>query len=50
MFGRTGKEIRIHEKYEEYFWSVAVDRGQVKQVLVNLHINAWQAMSGGGEP
>ena len=49
MFGRTKKEIAIHERYEKNLWSVEIDRGQIQQVLLNLHVNAWQAMPGGGD-
>jgi len=49
MFGRTKKEISIHPKYQEGIWGVEVDRGQIEQVLMNLYINAWQAMPGGGD-
>ena len=49
MFGRTKKEISIHTKYQEGISSVEIDRGQIEQVLMNLYINAWQAMPGGGK-
>jgi PAS domain S-box-containing protein len=49
MFGRTKKEIKIHAKYQKDIWAAGVDRGQIEQVLLNLYVNAWQAMPGGGE-
>jgi len=48
MFSRTKKEITIHKKFQEGLWSVEVDQGQIEQVLLNLFVNSWQAMPGGG--
>ncbi|MCG6971746.1 MAG: PAS domain S-box protein [Desulfobacterales bacterium] len=49
MFGRTKKEITIHIKCQSDIWPVEVDQFQIEQVLLNLYVNAWQAMSGTGE-
>jgi PAS domain S-box-containing protein len=48
MFGRTRKSITIHSDYEPELWTVMVDANQIEQVLVNLFLNAWQAMEKGG--
>ncbi len=48
MFGRTKKEITIHRNYQKDLWTVEVDRSQIEQVLLNIYVNAWQAMPGGG--
>ena len=49
MFGRTRKEIRIYNKLHNPSPVVEVDRRQIGQVLLNMYINAWQAMPDGGE-
>jgi CheY-like chemotaxis protein len=49
MFGRTRRELLFRESYEPSLWPVEVDRGQIDQLLVNLFVNAWQAMPTGGE-
>jgi len=48
MFGRTRKEINIQEKFEQNLWTVEVDQRQIEQALLNIYVNAWQAMPGGG--
>ena len=47
--GRTKKEISIHRNLEKDLWPTDVDQGQIEQVLLNLFVNAWQAMPGGGD-
>ncbi|RPJ15508.1 MAG: response regulator, partial [Desulfobacteraceae bacterium] len=48
MFGRTKKDITISTSFESKIWRVEVDQGQIEQVLLNLYLNAAQAMPGGG--
>jgi signal transduction histidine kinase len=48
MFGRTKKEITIEKKFEKDVWTVEVDRSQIDQVLLNIYVNAGQAMPTGG--
>jgi signal transduction histidine kinase len=48
MFGRTKKQIRMHLKLTDDIWPVEVDQVQIEQVLLNLYVNAWQAMPDGG--
>jgi PAS domain S-box-containing protein len=49
IFGRTRKTIRIQAKYQDDVWTVEADQGQIEQVLINLFLNAWQAMEENGD-
>ena len=49
MFGRTKKEIVIHEDFSPGLRAVEVDRRQIEQVLLNIYVNAAQAMPDGGD-
>jgi len=49
MFARTKKEIKINRKYQKHVWTIEADQGQIDQVFMNLYVNAWQAMPGGGD-
>lgn len=47
MFARSRKEIRVHRKLQEEIWAVEVDSAQIEQSLLNLYINAAEAMPNG---
>ena len=49
IFGRTKKEAKVRGVYEKDLWAVDVDKSQIQQVLMNLYVNAWQAMEDGGD-
>jgi PAS domain S-box-containing protein len=48
-FGRTRKEITIHRELAEGLFAIEADRVQIEQVLLNLFVNAADAMPGGGD-
>jgi PAS domain S-box-containing protein len=49
MFARTKKELRVHIEMGASIRTVEVDRRQIEQVLLNIYVNAWQAMPQGGD-
>ena len=48
MFGRTKREIVIHKSFAEDLWTVEADQVEIERLLLNLFVNAAQAMPGGG--
>jgi two-component system cell cycle sensor histidine kinase/response regulator CckA len=49
LFARTKKEIQVNTDLHDEIWAVEVDSGQIEQALLNLYVNAWQAMPEGGD-
>ena len=43
-----GEDVGIHTALEPDLWTVKADKGSIEQVLMNLSVNARDAMSGGG--
>jgi len=48
-FGEARKEIRVHGELAERLYGIKADQGQIKQVLLNLYVNAADAMPSGGD-
>jgi len=49
MFSRTRKEISVRTNFKEAQIVVEADFSQIEQVLLNMYVNAWQAMPTGGQ-
>ncbi|HMA85801.1 MAG TPA: PAS domain S-box protein [Desulfosalsimonadaceae bacterium] len=49
LFGRTRKELTIHEDFAGDLWAAEVNPRQVDQVLLNIFVNAAHAMPDGGD-
>jgi signal transduction histidine kinase len=49
MFGTTRKQILIHRELAEDLLEIEADRSQIEQVLLNLYLNAADAMEGSGK-
>jgi len=47
--GRTRKDITIYRELERDLYSIEADQGQIEQVLLNLYVNALEAMPEGGK-
>jgi PAS domain S-box-containing protein len=48
-FGRMRKDISIHKIFSSDLYEILADRGQMEQVLLNLFVNAADAMPAGGK-
>jgi CheY-like chemotaxis protein len=48
-FGRTRKEVSIHWQLAQDLHGIEADYGQIEQVLLNLFVNAAEAMREGGD-
>ena len=48
-FGRMRKDISIHKNFSPDLYEIQADSGQMEQVLLNLFVNAADAMPAGGK-
>ncbi|MBW1690358.1 MAG: PAS domain S-box protein [Deltaproteobacteria bacterium] len=48
-FAAAKREIRVHLELTDDIWGILADQGQIEQVLLNLYVNAIDAMPTGGD-
>jgi PAS domain S-box-containing protein len=48
-FAMAKKEHRVHRELAEGICGIKADQGQIEQILLNLYVNAADAMPGGGD-
>ncbi len=48
LFSRANKSVVIEEDLDTNLWNVEADQDQIEQVILNIYMNAIQAMSAGG--
>lgn len=49
MFSHTKKEFTVRSHLRKGLWPVSVDQNQMRQIFINLYLNACQAMPEGGD-
>ena len=49
LFARTHKDLVVTTRLAESLYRIEADHGQIDQVLLNLYVNAWQAMQNNRE-
>jgi len=46
--GLTRKEFVIHQELDDKLYGIKADQGEIEQTLLNLYVNAADAMTGDG--
>ncbi len=48
LFSRANKAVVFNDDFDSNLWKVEADKGQIEQVILNIYMNALQAMPDGG--